>query len=71
MNVHTRGTHDLQKLKPDQKMLKLILDFDSNHDKANLKPKSRDVALDLVHVVFSDALVLRLALLLELPRTLQ
>ena len=36
-----------------------------------MKPKSRDVALDLVHVVFSDALVLRLALLLELPRTLQ
>ena len=36
-----------------------------------MKPKSRDVALDLVHVVFSDALVLRLALLLELPRPLQ
>ena len=36
-----------------------------------MKPKSRDVALDLVHVVFSDALVLRLALLLELPRTLK
>ena len=36
-----------------------------------MKPKSRDVALDLVHVVFSDALVLRLALLLELPRTFQ
>ena len=36
-----------------------------------MKPKSRDVALDLVHIVFSDALVLRLALLLELPRTLK
>ena len=50
----------------------MIIICDDYHQKKNgkaknltLEPESRYVALDLVDIVFSDALVLRLALLLK------